>query len=151
MSTLSSFSNWLSRAKGNVMDGVKRYKSKDLLEAIVAGCAVVSVADGTIDASEKQKMAGYLGRSPELNVFNMSEVIERFNYYAGNMDFDVMVGKQEALRVIGKFKTKPEVARVIISVCCAVGAADGDFDEQEKSVVRDICHVLGLNPSEFGL
>lgn len=151
MATLSSFSNWLSKTKGNISDGVKRFKSKDLLEAIVAGCAVVSVADGTVDASEKQKMAGYLGRSPELNVFNMSEVIDRFNHYAGNMDFDVMVGKQEALRVIGKFKTKQDVGRVIVGVCCAVGAADGDFDDQEKAAVRDICNVLALNPGEFGL
>jgi tellurite resistance protein TerB len=151
MSTMSSFSNWLSRTKGNLTDGVKRFKHKDLLEAIVAGCAVVSVSDGTIDSTEKQKMAGYLGRSAELNVFNMSEVIERFNHFAGNMEFDVMVGKQEALRVIAKFKSKPEVGRVIVGVCCAVGSADGDFDDKEKASVREICNVLGLNPSEFGL
>ncbi|MCP3774304.1 tellurite resistance TerB family protein [Paenibacillus sp. MZ04-78.2] len=151
MSTMSSFSNWLSRTKGNLADGVKRFKNKDLLDAIVAGCAMVAVADGTIDAAEKQKMAGFLGRSEDLSVFNMSEVIDRFNHFAGNMEFDVMIGKQEALRVIGKFKSKPEVARVIVGVCCAVGAADGDFDDNEKGVVRDICNVLGLMPSEFGL
>lgn len=151
MSTMSSFSSWLSRSKSNLTDNVKKFKNKDLLEAIVAGCAVVSVADGSINASEKQKMAGYLGRSAELSVFNMSEVIERFNHYAANMDFDVMVGKQEALRVIGKFKSKPEVGRVIVGVCCAVGAADGDFDDQEKAAVRDIVNVLGLTNSEFGL
>ncbi|KWX83838.1 Tellurite resistance TerB, partial [Paenibacillus riograndensis] len=30
-------------------------------------------------------------------------------------------------------------------------AADGDFDEQEKAVVRNICSVLGLSPGEFSL
>lgn len=151
MSTVNAFSSWLTRTKGNLAEGVKRFKNKDLLEAIVAGCAMVAAADGTIDSSEKQKMAGFLGRSQDLSVFNMSEVIDRFNHYAGNMEFDVMIGKQESLRVIGKFRPKPEVARVIVGVCCAVGAADGDFDEQEKNVVRDICNVLGLAPSEFGL
>ncbi|NGZ74873.1 tellurite resistance TerB family protein [Saccharibacillus alkalitolerans] len=148
---MSSFQSWLNKTKTGLQDQVSRFKNKDLMDAIVAGCAIVSVADGTIDAAEKQKMAGYIGRNEQLKVFNMSEVIDRFNHFAGNMEFDVMVGKQEALRTIAKFKSKPEVGRVIVGVCCAIGAADGDFDEQEKAAVRDICNVLNLNPGEFGL
>ncbi|WP_172199930.1 tellurite resistance TerB family protein [Saccharibacillus qingshengii] len=148
---MSSFQSWLNKTKTGLQDQVSRFKNKDLMDAIVAGCAIVSVADGTIDATEKQKMAGYIGRNEQLKVFNMSEVIDRFNHFAGNMEFDVMVGKQESLRTIAKFKSKPEVGRVIVGVCCAIGAADGDFDEMEKSAVRDICNVLNLNPGEFGL
>lgn len=148
---MSSFQSWLNKTKTGLQDQVGRFKNKDLMDAIVAGCAIVSVADGTIDATEKQKMAGYIGRNEQLKVFNMSEVIDRFNHFAGNMEFDVMVGKQEALRTIAKFKSKPEVGRVIVGVCCAIGAADGDFDELEKAAVRDICNVLNLQPGEFGL
>lgn len=148
---MSSFQSWLNKTKNGLQDQVSRFKNKDLMDAIVAGCAIVSVADGTIDATEKQKMAGYIGRNEQLKVFNMSEVIDRFNHFAGNMEFDVMVGKQEALRVIAKFKSKPEVGRVIVGVCCAIGAADGDFDDLEKAAVRDICNVLNLSPGEFGL
>ncbi len=148
---MSSFQSWLNKTKTGLQDQVSRFKNKDLMDAIVAGCAIVSVADGTIDATEKQKMAGYIGRNEQLKVFNMSEVIDRFNHFAGNMEFDVMVGKQEALRVIAKFKSKPEVGRVIVGVCCAIGAADGDFDDLEKAAVRDICNVLNLSPGEFGL
>ncbi|WP_037283716.1 tellurite resistance TerB family protein [Saccharibacillus sacchari] len=148
---MSSFQSWLNKTKTGLQDQVGRFKNKDLMDAIVAGCAIVSVADGTIDATEKQKMAGYIGRNEQLKVFNMSEVIDRFNHFAGNMEFDVMVGKQEALRTIAKFKSKPEVGRVIVGVCCAIGAADGDFDDLEKAAVRDICNVLNLQPGEFGL
>ncbi len=148
---MSSFQSWLNKTKTGLQDQVSRFKNKDFMDAIVAGCAVVAVADGTIDSAEKQKMAGYIGRTEQLKVFNMSEVIDRFNHFAGNMEFDVMVGKQEALRTIAKFKSKPEVGRVIVGVCCAIGAADGDFDELEKAAVRDICNVLNLQPGEFGL
>lgn len=151
MSALNKFQSWLSNTGSNLKDQVKKYKNKDLMDAIVAGCAVVSVADGSVSAEEKQKMAGFLGRSEDLKVFNMTEVIDRFNHFAGNMDFDVMVGKQEALRAIAKFKGKPEIGRVIVGVCCAVAASDNDFDEKEKAVVRDICNVLDLNPSEFNV
>lgn len=151
MSTLNKFQSWLSSTSSNLKDQVKKYKNKDLMDAIVAGCAVVSVADGTVSAEEKQKMAGFLGRSEDLKVFNMTEVIDRFNHFSGNMDFDIMVGKQEALRAISKFNGKPEIGRVIVGVCCAVASSDNNFDEQEKAVVRDICNVLGLSPSEFSL
>ncbi|MCQ4086647.1 tellurite resistance TerB family protein [Saccharibacillus sp. JS10] len=148
---MSSFQSWLNKTKTGLQNQVGRFKNKDFLDAIVAGCAVVSVADGTIDAEEKQKMAGYIGRSEQLKAFNVSEAIERFNHFAGNMEFDVMVGKQEALRSIAKFKSKPEEARLIVGVCCAIGAADGDFDPQEQAAVREICNVLNLQASEFGL
>lgn len=146
-----SFTSWLQNTKQGLTDQVKKFKNKDLMDAIVAGCAIVAAADGSIDASEKQKMAGYMGRSEELKVFDMSDVIARFNHYVSNYEFDAMIGKQEALKTIGKFRSKPDVGRVIVGVCSAVGAADGDFDEKEKAVVREICSALGLNPGEFSL
>ncbi len=148
---MSSFQSWLNKTKTGLQSQVSRFKNKDFLDAIVAGCAIVAVADGTIDSAEQQKMAGYIGRSEQLKSFNISEAIDRFKHHAGNMEFDVMVGKQEALRTIAKFKSKPEEARLIVGVCCAIGAADGDFDDLEKAAVRDICNVLNLQPGEFGL
>ncbi len=148
---MSGFSSWLQKTKKDLNDQVKKFKNKDFMEAVVAGCAIVAGADGSIDASEKQKMAGYISRSEELKVFDMGDVINRFNHYVGNMEFDAIIGKQEALKAISKFSGKPEIARVIVSVCCAIGAADGDFDPQEKAAVSDICKTLGLNPSEFNL
>ncbi|GGN98920.1 tellurite resistance TerB family protein [Saccharibacillus kuerlensis] len=148
---MSSFQSWLNKTKTGLQDQVGRFKNKDLLDAIVAGCALVSVADGTIDSAERQKMEVYIGRSEQLKVFNLSEAIDRFNHFAGSMEFDVMVGKQEALQAIAKFKSKPEVGRIVVGVCCAIGAADGDFDEQEKAAVRDICNVLNLKSEDFGL
>ncbi|CAH1222398.1 hypothetical protein PAECIP111891_05335 [Paenibacillus allorhizoplanae] len=145
------FKSWLQNSKQGLTEQVKKFKNKDFMDAVVAGCAVVAAADGSIDANEKQKMAGYMSRSDELKVFDMSDVIARFNHYVGNLEFDAMIGKQEALKSIAKFSNKPEIGRVIVGVCSAIGAADGDFDDKEKAAVRDICNSLGLNPSEFSL
>lgn len=81
----------------------------------------------------------------------MRDVITQFNFYVSNFEFSPEIGKQEALKAIAKFSGKPEVGCVIVGVCSAIGSADGDFDEHEKAVVRHICGVLGLNPSEFSL
>ncbi|WP_339259077.1 tellurite resistance TerB family protein [Paenibacillus sp. FSL R5-0749] len=148
---MSSFRNWLNSTKQGLEDQVKRFKNKDFMDAVVAGCALVAFADGSVDASEKNKMAGYINLSQELKVFDMAVVIERFNHYVNNFEFSPEIGKQEALKAIAKFKSKPEVGRVIVGVCSAIGAADGNFDDQERRVVAEICTVLGLNPGEFSL
>ena len=44
--------------------------------------------------------------------------------------------KGEALKVIAKMKKNGEGARLLVRVCCAIGMADGDFDESEKSMIR---------------
>ncbi|MCW3795300.1 tellurite resistance TerB family protein [Paenibacillus sp. LS1] len=148
---MSSFRNWLNSTKQGLEDQVKRFKNKDFMDAVVAGCALVAFADGSVDAAEKNKMAGYINLSQELKVFDMTVVIERFNHYVNNFEFSPEIGKQEALKAIAKFKSKPEVGRVIVGVCSAIGAADGNFDDQERRVVAEICTVLGLNPGEFSL
>ncbi|MNE40787.1 Tellurite resistance protein TerB [compost metagenome] len=121
------------------------------MNAVVAGCTLVAAADGKIEEAEKNKMAGYMNLSNELKVFDMRDVITQFNFYVSNFEFSPEIGKQEALKSIAKFSGKPEIGRVIVGVCSAIGAADGDFDEHEKAVVRNICSVLGLSPSEFSL
>lgn len=146
-----NISGWLTEKYGNLADGVKRFRNAEFLDAVVAGCAIVAAADGKITAEEKQKMAGYIGRSTELKVFEIGDAIKRFNHFAEHFEFDAVIGKAEALKVIARFKDKPEQARLVVSVCCAIGAADGDFDDQEKSVVRDICAALTLPPSDFRL
>ena len=65
--------------------------------------------------------------------------------------FDHQIGQASALQAVAKVKDKEAEARLMVRVCCAVGAADGDFDEKEKAVVRKICTELSLNPKDFDL
>jgi tellurite resistance protein TerB len=146
-----TFFNWVKEQKTNLQESISRFKNKDFMDVVVAGCALVAAADGTIDSSEKQKMAGFIGRSEELRVFDMNQVISRFNYFASGFEFDSVIGKGEALKAIDKLKKNTEASRLLIRVCCAIGAADGNFDEDEKQMVREMCHHLDLSPSEFQL
>jgi tellurite resistance protein TerB len=139
------------QARAKMVAEVSKFKNKDFMEAIVDSCAIIAAADGSIDAVEKQKMAGFLQVSEELKHFDMSAVIERFNKTAGNFEFDADIGKAEALKAIGRLKGKDEQARMIVRVACAIGSSDGDFDEKEQSVAAEIARELGLNPADFGL
>ncbi len=147
--------NWLkdkgNEARARLTAEVSKFKNKTFMEATVAACALVAAADGTISSEEKQKMAGFIRNSDELKHFSMTDVIAFFEKVIGNFDFDAEIGKAEALKVIGRLRDNEEQARVMVRVACVIGASDGEFDPNERSVVRDICKELGLNPSDFDL
>jgi tellurite resistance protein TerB len=146
---------WLRENTANVRAKmaaeVSKFKNKAFMEAVVSGCALVAAADGSIDSAEKQKMAGFIERSDELKHFDMRQVIEVFQKTAGDFEFDHAIGKATALRTIGKIKGNAEQARLLVRIVCAIGAADGNFDAQERAVVAEIARELGLDPAEFDL
>ncbi len=151
MGFFDSLKTKMGELRTGLEDGLKKYKNKNTLNAMMAGCAYVAAADGKITSEEKQKMAGLVRNSSVTSVFDTGEVIKVFNEYVEKFEFDFSIGKSEALLAIGKVKADTDVARLIIRGCIIIGAADGDFDESEKAVVRDICRELGQNPSEFDL
>ncbi|MDM8526195.1 tellurite resistance TerB family protein [Desulfococcaceae bacterium HSG8] len=141
----------VKKRAANLADGVKKFKNKKFMEATVAGCAMVAFADGSVKPEEKAKMAGFIQRNDALKIFDMSDVITAFEKFVKGFEFDLQIGKAEALKVISKISKNPEEAKMLVRVCCAVGTADGDFDEGEKRIVREICQELNLDPNEFGL
>ncbi|MFK7890715.1 MAG: TerD family protein [Granulosicoccus sp.] len=128
-----------------------RFKNRSFMEAVVNGCVLVAAADGGIDASEKQKMAGFIERSDELKHFDMREVIDVFQKAAAECESDDVLGKASALEKIRKVQGKDDQARLLVRVVCAIGAADGDFDTQEKAMVIEIARELALDPADFDL
>ncbi|WP_020561141.1 tellurite resistance TerB family protein [Thiofilum flexile] len=151
MSFLDTLKQKASEARTMLTTEIAKFKNKEFMEACVAGCALVAAADGSIDSAEKQKMMKFIQQSDELKVFDTKDVIDYFNKIANNFEFDHEIGKAEALKVIGKLRSKPDAARLMVRVCCAIGMADGDFDENEKNMIREICRDLGLPTDDFGL
>ncbi|AZB44857.1 tellurium resistance protein TerD [Bacillus sp. FJAT-42376] len=143
------FAAWANEQKRNAQELLQRFKSQDVMDAIVAGCALVSLADGHISPAERQKVNEFFNNSQELRVFDTAKVNQRFNQFAMNLERDWMSGHAEAMRVLGNIRSKPEVGRLVVRYCVALGFADGNFDPSEKQAVADICRELGLNPSEF--
>lgn len=130
---------------------VGRYKNREFMEAVTAGCALVALADGTISASEKQKMIQFMESSDELRIFPLEDVIAFFHRTVAKFDFDFEIGRLDALKTISKIKHDVTQSRVMVRVCCVIGGSDGNFDDDEKRMVSGICKTLGLNPTEFSL
>lgn len=147
--------NWLkdrtNEARSKLTSEVSKFRNREFMEAVVAACAMVAAADGSISGDEKRKMIGYLQRADEMKHFDTATVVAFFEKIAGNYEFDGQIGRAEALKVIGKVRSKPEQARMVVRVACVIGASDGNFDEDEKAAVRMICADLGLPASDFDL
>ncbi|KMM77829.1 tellurite resistance TerB family protein [Pseudomonas deceptionensis] len=138
-------------ARDKLSAEVSKFKNREFMEAVVSGCALVAAADGNISSDEKQKMIGFIQNSNELKVFDVKDVIKAFNSVCEKFEFDEQIGRAEALKSIGQLRKKEDAARLLVRVCCAIGSADGNFDESERAACRIICNELGLNPGDFDL
>ncbi len=140
------FDDLVDKAKAGV-DAVvtegKKFKNASFMKATVAACVRVAAADGNIDSDEKAKTLGFIQRNELLKVFTPSDIIRAFNECTEHLEFDKTIGVGELNKQIIKLQGKPEAA-LLVKVCCAVGEADGDFDANEKAVVKEIANILNV-------
>jgi tellurite resistance protein TerB len=149
-----SFDSFLSKLKtkaGELKTEALKYKNQDFLNASMAGSALIAMADGSISSEEKQKMVKFIESHDALSIFTTNDVIKAFQDYVAQIEFDKDIGEAKAYQALGKMKSKPEAARLLIRMTIAIASADGNFDALEKKIAIKICKELGINPSEFEL
>lgn len=120
-------------------------------DASMAMCALVAAADGTIDPSERRRVAQLIATNDVLQNFSPDDLHRRFEEHLDKLTEDFPLGKVSALQEIGKAKKKPAEARAVIQIGIVIGCADGHFDDSERAVVREACSALDIPPAEFDL
>ncbi|MFD0021166.1 tellurite resistance TerB family protein [Streptomyces sp. NPDC058382] len=126
-------------------------KSGAFRDASMAVCALVAAADGSIDASERQRVASLIAGNEVLRNFPAEDLQRRFDDYCQQLTADFGFGKVSLLQIVGKVSKKPTEARAVIQIGIVIGGADGDFDDNERAVVREACFAAGISPAEFDL
>ncbi|MEV5507606.1 tellurite resistance TerB family protein [Streptomyces orinoci] len=124
-------------------------KSGAFRDAGMAMCALVAAADGSVDAAERQKVASLIATNEVLGNFPADDLQARFADYCHKLAVDYDFGKVSLLQTIGKVQKKPTEARAVIQIGIVIGGADGDFDKNERAVVREACFAVGIDPAEF--
>jgi len=110
----------------------------------------VSGADGSVDEEEIDSVVEFIGTNPALQVFDPKKAESRFRHYCEEVNkgaFD----KAAVMNVVAKMKGNDEASRALIDLGIEIGGADGDFDADEKKVVRKACLRLGIDPAEYDL
>ncbi|MFB7028614.1 MULTISPECIES: tellurite resistance TerB family protein [unclassified Streptomyces] len=126
-------------------------KSGAFRDASMAMCALVAAADGTIDASERRRVAQLIATNEVLRNFDALDLQRRFDANLDKLTADFDLGRVGVLQEIAKAKKKPAEARAVVQIGIVIGGADGDFDKTEQAVVREACFTLDLPPHEFDL
>jgi tellurite resistance protein TerB len=149
-----SFDSFLSRLKSKASElktEALKYKNKDFLNAAMAGSALISMADGSISAEEKQKMIRFIETNDALSVFTTSDVIKAFQDHVSQLEFDRDIGQAKAYQALHKMKSNADASRLLVRMIIAIASSDGNFDAQERTVASKIAKELGISPSEFEL
>ena len=126
-------------------------KSGAFRDASMAMCALVAAADGSVDPSERQRVAQLIATNEVLQNFDADDLRRRFDDNLNKLTADFAFGKVSVLQEIAKAKKKPAEARAVIQIGIVIGGADGDFDKTEQQIVREACYALDLPPHEFDL
>ncbi|WP_128429860.1 tellurite resistance TerB family protein [Streptomyces cyaneus] len=126
-------------------------KSGAFRDASMAMCALVAAADGTVDPAERQRVAQLIVGNEVLQNFPADDLRRRFEENLNRLTTDFDFGKVSVMQEIAKARKKPAEARAVIQIGIVIGGADGDFDKDERAVVREACYALDLPPHEFDL
>jgi tellurite resistance protein TerB len=122
-----------------------------LMEAVAAGCAIVAYADGWVTDEERRRMLGLLRGFEAIDSFHMSEVEHAFDEITEEFAEDHDGGERRALALVERLRGRKPDAELLVQACCAIAAADGGFDAEERAAARRICEVLELDPAQFDL
>ncbi|MEU6244041.1 TerB family tellurite resistance protein [Streptomyces sp. NPDC047024] len=126
-------------------------KSGAFRDASMAMCALVAAADGTVDPSERRRVAQLIAGNEVLQNFDAMDLQRRFEANLDKLTTDFDFGKVSVLQEVAKAKKKPAEARAVVQIGIVIGGADGNFDKDEQAVVREACYTLDLPPHEFDL
>lgn len=148
MSFFNSIKETLNKATNDITDQFNRIKNKDVMEAVVASCTLVSYADGSVTPEEKNKMLTILQNTECLKMYKTDVIIETFHKFSRKFEFDNDIGRSEVLKSLSNIK-KDDEAKLIVRACIMIANSDGKFDDSEKKVIKDICKELNLNSSDF--
>ncbi|WP_217143802.1 tellurite resistance TerB family protein [Streptomyces sp. AC627_RSS907] len=151
MALWDRFKESASQMQAQLMAKKNDLKSGAFRDASMAMCALVAAADGTVDPSERQRVAQLIGTNEVLQNFPADDLRRRFEDNLNKLTADFAFGKVGILQEIAKAKKKPAEARAVIQIGIVIGGADGDFDKDERAVVREACYALDLPPHEFDL
>ena len=123
----------------------------DLMESVVAGCALVAYSDGWVSEAEERRMIGLIRRFEPITRFDLGEVLDRFDAVTRVFSRDFDQGEEHALALLTRLSGRKREADLLIEICCAIAEADGGFDREERDALLKMCERLGVHPGDHDL
>ncbi len=133
-------------------DTIDRHRNRPFLEATMAACAMVAMADGSVSLRERVKVDEVLETLEALQVFDPHEGVNLFNEFADAINENPKKGREKALAAIVNETTQHrDSAYLMIKICVAVSKFRGEIPLVEQIEIVSLCSRLVVEPHESGL
>lgn len=126
-------------------------ENKDFLEAVCAGVALVSAADGDIEESERQKAVRIVTNHGQLSKLYKQADIEQTLETMFRRAKEAS-GRQQLARELDDIKSRPngsQMAEDVYLIAVDIANADGEVEPEEEAVLKKLAARLGVDPSRF--
>lgn len=123
----------------------ERMRERSFLEACMATCALVAIADGEVCLSERSRVDQLLETIDSLHLFDVHEAVNLFDKYVDAIVEDQEAGRAAALRVLREMRSDTGCAALLVKIAIAIKVADGKVLESELAQCYAICAELGLS------
>ncbi|CAH5825460.1 hypothetical protein AI2954V5_3068 [Klebsiella pneumoniae] len=127
---------------------LKKVENRDLMEAIVGGCLLVSAADGEIEKEETSKLDQLIRSNPRLSHFG-NEISSTITRYTEQLEAGFRVGRMNILREIDDIKNDPKEAEEVFVNMLTIAEADGEIEPEEQKVLEEVGRRLGLRIEDY--
>lgn len=147
---MGKISDFFASVSKEGSDYLKRFNDGDFVNGLAATAALVSAADGQVEQEERSRIGTLFARDPLFEPFDKKVLAAKFNEYALDASDDVLRHNVLEIAVKGA-KGNVERAEKMLRVAVSIANADGEFEDAEKKVVRELATRLSLQPSAFGV
>ena len=121
-------------------------------DALIAGVALVTHADGEMAAAERSRFLSLLAEDPALATFDRASVIDDLATHGANFRFDPEVGAEMAREKLVRIAGRTRICSALVRICRAIIPADGVIHPAEHRALAEIRSALGVTarPVVFG-
>lgn len=127
---------------------LKKMENRDLAEGLVGACLLVAAADGSIDAEEIANLQAQLESHSVLSDFG-PEIGKMVDKFSKQLEAGFLIGKTSIMREIKDCAHDEREAEDIFVAAITIAQADGEVDEKEVKILKEIGKTLGLNLSNY--
>lgn len=128
---------------------VAKFEKKDLMEATVGIAILVMYADGNASDEERAKIQKLLDNTPALANFG-PEVAATYQRYDSLLrEVGMMAGRVQIMREIKDCQGDQREMEDVLVAGLTVALADGEMDEKEEKILKDVAAAFGLRLETF--
>ncbi len=117
-------------------------RQSELLDAMVAACAIIAYADGNAAEQERRRLLGLMRRIPLLEGFSRDDLATEFALHEQAFDLDPVNARQTALKTIAALRPNSSEIRALLKSCEDIMRADGVAHPLEQEALRTIMRTL---------